>query len=396
MSPRLISVVLVGLAAIPQLPAAGPGIALGQPAVSPQGNTVIDINFTSLDEPVTALQFDIKFPSQVFTLSASAVSVLSGIGKNLWTSNPDLSSLRILIAGINQTVIPSGVIATLSVQSTAKAPSGIYPLEFDNAVASDAAGMAVFLPANNGSVSIAGSGPSIAAVANAASWTKGALAPGEIVVIGGAGMGGPSLTTLQITAGGQVATTLDGTRVLFDGIPAPLIYSSQGQVSAIVPYEIAAQKQTALQVEYLGNASAPFPLPVAASAPGLFTADASGSGQGAIVNQDGTMNGPNNPALRGSIISIYGTGDGQTLPGGKDGIIIGAPSDLRYTLLPVNASIGGQNADVIYAGSVGGQVAGMFQANVRVPSAVGPGSTVPVILTIGANNSQTGVTVAIQ
>ena len=113
------------------------------------------------------------------------------------------------------------------------------------------------------------------------------------------------------------------------------------------------------------------------------------------MNQDGTINGPDHPAPRGSRVAIYGTGDGQTLPAGVDGIIVGSVADLRYTLLPVTASIGGQNANVSYTGSAGGQVAGMFQANVDVPTALTPGS-VPVSLTIGTSTSQAGVTIAVQ
>jgi uncharacterized protein (TIGR03437 family) len=396
MLPRLTTVFLVALATVLPLPADTPGVTLGQ-AVLSQGNAVINITFTPLDQAVTGVQFDIRFSPQAFGLSASAGSALSAAGKNLWTSNPDPASLRILIAGLNQTALPAGVIATLSVQVNSATPAAVYPLEVDNAVGSDANGMAVFLPVNNGSVTVTGPGPTVAAVANAASWTTGAVAPGEIVVIGGNGMGTTTLNTLQITAAGQVATILAGTRVLFDGIPAPLIYASQNQLSAIVPYEVNGHSQTSLQVEYLGVQSSAFVLPVAAAAPGIFTVDTSGSGQGAIFNQDGTtINGPGSPAPRGSTVSIFGTGDGQTLPAGADGIIIGSPSDLRYTLLPVTASIGGQNAEVIYSGSVGGQVAGMFQANIRIPQSVVPGDSVPVTLWIGTSNTQPGVTMAVQ
>ena len=131
------------------------------------------------------------------------------------------------------------------------------------------------------------------------------------------------------------------------------------------------------------------------AAPGLFTADSSGSGQGAIVNQDGSINTPANPASAGSVVSIYGTGDGQTLPAGTDGIVILGTAALHYTLLPVTALIGGQSADVVYAGSVGGQVAGIFQANVRIPKDLSAGPQ-PVRLTVGSASSQPGVTIAVQ
>jgi hypothetical protein len=55
---------------------------------------------------------------------------------------------------------------------------------------------------------------------------------------------------------------------------------------------------------------------VAAAVPGLFSVDASGRGQGAILNQD---NSALNPAEKGSIIQRFGTGDGVTNPAGVDG-----------------------------------------------------------------------------
>ena len=395
MRSRLPMAVLVALAGVLPVLAGDPGIILKDAALSPSGSALIDITFTPPEQDITAVQFDIRYPSQAFGLSASAGSALAGAAKSFFTSNPESASLRILIVGLNQTALPSGVIATLAVQVSSSAPAGVYSLEIDNAVGSDAGGMAVFLPVSSGSVTVTGPGPVVSAVANAASWAKGAVAPGEIVVIGGTGLGAATVNTLQLTAGGQVATTLAGTRALFDGIPAPLLYTTGNQISAIVPYEVSGHTQTSLQVEYQGIPSAAVVLPVTAAMPGIFTQNASGSGQGAIVNQDGTINNPDHPAPRGSRVAIYGTGDGQTLPAGVDGIIVGSVADLRYTLLPVTASIGGQNANVSYTGSAGGQVAGMFQANVDVPAALTPGS-VPVSLTIGTSTSQAGVTIAVQ
>ena len=98
----------------------------------------------------------------------------------------------------------------------------------------------------------------------------------------------------------------------------------------------------------------------------------------------------------GSTVSIYGTGDGQTLPAGIDGAITPLSlSSLHFTVLSVSASIGGQNAAVTYTGSAPGYVAGLFQANVTVPAGVTSGS-LPVTLTIGNSVSQTGVTIAVR
>ena len=139
--------------------------------------------------------------------------------------------------------------------------------------------------------------------------------------------------------------TLGGVRVLFDGIAAPMIYASATLVSAIVPYAVAGKRTTRLQVEYQGATSSGFDLPVADSAPGIFTMAASGRGQGAILNQDYSVNSTANPAGRGSFVMIYATGEGQTDPVGVDGLLTGAT--LRKPLQPVSVTIGGQQADVL-------------------------------------------------
>ncbi len=53
-------------------------------------------------------------------------------------------------------------------------------------------------------------------------------------------------------------------------------------------------------------------VPVQATAPGIFAADGSGTGGGAILNQDYSLNVRLNPAARGSVIAIYLTGAGVT------------------------------------------------------------------------------------
>ncbi|MEO8129839.1 MAG: hypothetical protein ABI822_22245, partial [Bryobacteraceae bacterium] len=130
------------------------------------------------------------------------------------------------------------------------------------------------------------------------------------------------------------------------------------------------------------------------SLPGLFSANASGRGQGAILNQDNSANTSSNPATKGQAIVLYATGEGQTTPVGVDGKIIG--SDLKKSLLPVSVKVGGIDCTVEYAGSAPGLVSGVFQVNVRLSSSVPSGSNVPVVLTVGPASSQDGLTVAIR
>jgi uncharacterized protein (TIGR03437 family) len=148
---------------------------------------------------------------------------------------------------------------------------------------------------------------------------------------------------------------------------------------------------TQIQVEYQGVPSSPITIRIAGSAPGIFTLDQ--NGQGAILNQDNTVNSSTNGAPAGSIISIYATGEGAVIPQGVDGVIIGAT--LPMPRLPVTATIGGQPADILYAGSAPGLPAGALQVNARIPEGTASG-TAAIVLKVGDASSQTGVTVAIQ
>jgi len=232
-------------------------------------------------------------------------------------------------------------------------------------------------------------------VVNVASNQGTTVAPGEIVAIYGNGIGPAALALAPITPASFFDTIAAGTTVTFDGIPAPLIYASGGQSAAIVPYSVAGQTSTQMVVTLQGLASAPVKLSVAPSAPGLFSANSSGTGNGAILNQDNSYNSPSNPAARGAIIVLYGTGEGQTNPAGVTGRI--ALSVYPKPIQPVKVSIGGVDATagILYVGAAPDLVAGVFQLNVTVPTNV-PAGAVPVVVTVGSASSQSGLTVSLK
>ncbi len=241
-----------------------------------------------------------------------------------------------------------------------------------------------------------GVGISSAGVTNAASYAARAVAPGEIVTIFGTGIGPPTIAPYELTADGlSIATTLAGTRVLFDGVAAPLLYVLDFQLSAIVPYSVAGSSSTALQVEYNGVRSNVVSLEVAAAAPGVFTLDNSGTGEAAVLNgADYTGINKTNPAARGSVILIYATGEGQTNPGGLDGKL--TTGELPRPVQRVTVTIGGIDARVLYAGGAPGLVAGLLQINAEVPAGVTPGDAVPLVVRVGDAASQAGVTIAVK
>jgi uncharacterized protein (TIGR03437 family) len=240
--------------------------------------------------------------------------------------------------------------------------------------------------------------PVVSQVVNAASGIAGSVSPGEILTIRGYGAGASQIAGLKLDAAGKVSTTLNGLQVTFDGRPAPLIYTSANQTNLIVPYEVAGKPSTVVQVTYAASAgglqTAAWVLPVVASAPAIFTVDATGTGQAAVLNRDNSVNGAANPAVRGSIISIYATGEGQTSPSGVTGSV--TPSNTKSPLLPLTVKIGGIDATVQYAGSAPGEVAGVLQVNAVVPPSVSPGSAVPVTVNVGGVASQSGVTIAVK
>jgi uncharacterized protein (TIGR03437 family) len=172
-----------------------------------------------------------------------------------------------------------------------------------------------------------------------------------------------------------------------------MIFASDGQVNAIVPFGIAGAT-TQVQVQFQGQASEAFPLTVAPTGIGIFSTDSSGAGAAVVLNQDGSLNSPNNPAVPGSVVTLWATGAGQLSPPGIDGAVVGTES-LPVTALPVLAQVGGQSADVLYSGGAPGLVEGVIQINLRIPSASPSGNAVPIILSIGDSTSQPGITVAI-
>jgi uncharacterized protein (TIGR03437 family) len=234
--------------------------------------------------------------------------------------------------------------------------------------------------------------PVVQAVTNAASYGA-AIAPGQMVDIWGTGLGPATLAGLTLDANGMVSTSLGNVRILFDGIPAPLVYVSATQCSAVVPYFGASNPTTHVQVEYQGALSDPLAVPVTATAPGMFTANASGTGQGSILNQDQSVNSVSNPAAVGSIVVLWATGEGLTDPPGVDG----RPAVDVYPapLAAVTVNIGGLPATVKYAGAAPGFPPGVLQINAQMSPNVQAGNAVPVHITVGGLTSQDGVTLAV-
>jgi uncharacterized protein (TIGR03437 family) len=227
------------------------------------------------------------------------------------------------------------------------------------------------------------------AVMNAATLVQGPVAAGEIVSIFGTGLGPVDPASPPAAVNGSIPRELAGVQVLFNGHAAALFFVQQNQINLQVPYSIGATQTVEIQVMVNGVLRARSSAGVAGSSPGIF---ANLLGAAAAVNEDGTINSVDHPAARGSIVTLYATGEGQVLPQPYDGQISGYPSPVP--ILPVSLRIGGYDAELLFAQSAPG-FAGLMQINARVPAGFAPPGILPVLLRVGSSVSSAVVTLAV-
>jgi len=140
-----------------------------------------------------------------------------------------------------------------------------------------------------------------------------------------------------------------------------------------------------VQIACAGLTSQTTPLAVATTTPGIFTAASSGTGQAAVVNQDGSVDAT---STAGNYLQVYVTGFGALAAAGADG--------LSHVALPVAAAIGGIPATVLYAGAAPGYSTGLQQVNLMIPPNAPKGAAVALVLTVNGMATQTGVTIGVQ
>jgi len=201
------------------------------------------------------------------------------------------------------------------------------------------------------------------------------MAPGSAITLTGFGMGPQTGMGAQPTAAGELPTQLGGVQVLVNGQPAPLLYVQSQQINAFAPFTLAPGTTATIAVTYKGVTVGTFPVLVLAGSGwgSLFRLNNS-STQAAAINQDGTLNGPAHPAPPGSVISVYGTGFGQTNLAGVSGTLF--PATTSMFQMPVTVSIDGQlSAQIQYAGAAPLEWAGIDQINVQVPADASSGQT---------------------
>jgi uncharacterized protein (TIGR03437 family) len=205
---------------------------------------------------------------------------------------------------------------------------------------------------------IAADAPSIAAVTNAASYSSDAIAQGSLVSLFGAHLAPATARA----SGTPLPLSLADTSVTVNGVVAPLLFVSPQQINAQIPSEIGAGPATVV-VRVMGTVSAPVTITVRVASPGVFT---DGQGQAALLNADGSVNSPQNPAASGSIVSAFFTGQGPVSAVVEDGAAPPAGQEISATST-ISATIGSLPAEITFAG-LAPLYPGVAQMNLKIPA----------------------------
>lgn len=222
-------------------------------------------------------------------------------------------------------------------------------------------------------------------VENLASGQAGpGVAEGEIFDLFGSNLGPVEAVAGALDESGRFPTSLSGVQVLVNGTAAPLLLVQEGEIQGVVPFGYSPPLAT-IQVQYLDHSAPPLDAPTSYN-PGIFTIH----GQGAVLNQDGTVNTPSNPAKLGTIVSIFATGTGAFDHPIPDGELTPLPPPYFLTLWTPIVTFAGVTANVVWAGAAPDLIAGATQINAQLPVSLPAGSNlaaVPVVVTMPGANS---------
>jgi uncharacterized protein (TIGR03437 family) len=230
-------------------------------------------------------------------------------------------------------------------------------------------------------------------VLNGASYVIGSsLAPGSLISIFGTHLGTSSANAHAL----PLPTSLNATQVYVASRPLPLLFVSDTQINAQIPYDLVINAKQQVVISRGNTVSLPEPISMTSEQSGIFTQTGNGKGIGIVVVYSGgssALVGSKHAVKAGDAIVIYATGLGDVEPR----VIAGtaAPiTPLSNTVNPVAVTIGGKSANVFFSGLAPG-FAGLYQVNAFVPSNVPTGEQVPLVITQNGASS-TPVTIPVQ
>ena len=187
---------------------------------------------------------------------------------------------------------------------------------------------------------------------HAATLAEQEFAPGQLILVRGHGLTADAVINV-------------------DGRPSTTLSAKNNEIVALMPAGIGAGV-VELALSHGGKERAKTTVRIAALAPGLFAVKGRNRTGGRRQRAwDAQFSG--RPRAARFIISLFGTGQGA---GGLEAMV----------------TIGGIDAEVVYAGPAPGQT-GVFQINARTPSGFAPSGVVPVAVTIKGKSVQTGLTI---
>lgn len=247
--------------------------------------------------------------------------------------------------------------------------------------------------------------PTLRSVVSGASFQPGA-GMNSFITIYGAGFAATPAERRQARAGdirdGKFPTQLGCIAVEIGGRRAPITYLQGDQINAQAP---ALTAQGPVEVRVIANPGWPNELRSDAATvqfaeyfPALFTFDgtrvAATHAGGALLGDPARLPGAT-PAQPGEVITIYGTGFGATQPFFQPGEIVTEQARIRDRF---SVTIGGvtlAESDITYAGLSPGSISALYQLNVRVPASA-PDGDVPVVVTVGGRQSQSGAVIPVR
>jgi uncharacterized protein (TIGR03437 family) len=391
---------------LPAAPSSGPPTQYMLPAaiaLDPTGNVVV-AGTTSVGIPLTpgAIQTVLRGYTDGF------VTKLDSLGENLLvgtyfgagdTDTSDVTGAAIDISGTiwitgtsGLSLLPGGPSQSDATVSFVAGLSGdgtqveaLYPAMLnaaDAAVVSSPAGAIVL--GSNGSLLLPASTsvPSLLDIGNSANFTvSGVVAPAELVTLYGLNLGPAAAIQAQVS-GNAITSSLGGYQLLFNGVPAPLLYLAANQINAVVPLEVADYDTATLELVTPSGTVPLTTLFVAPAQPAIFHDVV--TGDVLAVNQDGTINSHVHPAPRGSIVAVWatGTGIGPLVPSNADGAVFQTCALCLFPeTLAIVLNFNGVSAQTTYAGIAPGMVFGAAQVNFLVPM---QGTTYGLQLAVGS------------